>query len=304
MQAAIDCTAKNCAADPGNPNSTIARDHTNCLSRKCTKDYMVLLSSSLAPDKRCYTCLVMQLLSFETIADTATFCGTDPNPQFAFRGASPEVMLSKYPLSDTRAYVLPSFLYRRAVLGAKANIGTEGEPELVNVFCSQFSHVHGSMLPYTGPYGAAMTVDGIGEPLTGWASEQYLQAQRSIAWIKSRVVDNGLAIIAGDLASGDTDAPDLAEFNPATVRLFRATFPEAVPAGYQPACTCCAVPENPYGGSTSFWLAHIFTGRTMGVLSANRILTERNAVGLPEEPTQGPVSDHYGFRSVIFDPTW
>ncbi|MCU0694661.1 MAG: hypothetical protein MUF54_25060, partial [Polyangiaceae bacterium] len=44
MQAALDCTAKNCAADPGNTNSTIARDHTNCLSRKCTKDYTALLS--------------------------------------------------------------------------------------------------------------------------------------------------------------------------------------------------------------------------------------------------------------------
>ena len=303
LDAAIACITSNCAEEPGNADTPLGEIGANCFSSKCGNEFIPLVFGEEA-ERRCVSCLFVNLLSSETLADTQDLCANDPRPQYAFRGASPEIMLSKYPLSDMETYVLPSSAYRRAVLAAKANIGSEQAPEYVDVYCSQLSYIQGSTFPYPGVYGTETTVDGIDAPLTDWASEQYLQAQRAIAWIQNRGDASGMTIIAGDLSSGDADTSDLSELNPATVRLFRANFTEALSAGYAPVCNFCAFPENSYGGDNGFWLAHIFTsGRPLGVLSTEITLMDKS-VTLPEEPFEGAVSDNFGLRSVLFDPTW
>ena len=300
LDAAIQCMVDNCAEEIGNPDSPIGEIGGDCFSKKCPAQFLVMLSGE--QETRCLSCLIVNVLSSETMTDTRDLCLNDGRPQYAFRGASTEVMLSRYPLSDMESYVFPSTSYRRAVLSAKAEVATD---EFVDLYCTQLSYIQGSTFPYSGQYGLEMTVDGIAEPLTGWNAEQYLQAQRAVAWIQGRVSDGSLAIIAGDLSSGDADAADLGEFNPASVRLFRSSFDEALPAGYAPKCSFCPFPENPYGGEEGYWLAHVFTtGRDVGVLSLERTLTEKS-VSLPESPFEGTLSDNFGLRSkIIYGLTW
>jgi hypothetical protein len=300
LDAAIECVTANCAQDVGNADSPLGSIGADCFSKKCPAQFLVLLSG--AQETRCLSCLVVNLLSSETMNDTKDLCLNDGRPQYAFRGASTEVMLSKYPLSNMESYVLPSTSYRRAVLSAKAEVAPD---EFVDVYCAQLSYIQGGTFPYSGQYGADMTVDGIAEPLKGWNAEQYLQAQRAAEWIQSRVLSGGLAVIAGDLSSGDSDVADLSELNPASVRLFRSSFEEAIPAGYDPKCNFCPYPENPYGGEDGLWLAHVFTtGRDVGVLSLERTLTEKS-VALPESPFEGTLSDNFGLRSkIIYGLTW
>ncbi len=174
--------------------------------------------------------------------------------------------------------------------------------EPVDVFCANLSFIHGTTLPYAGAYGHETQVDGVPEPLTGWSSENYLQAQRGIDWIKSRAQPGRLAIVAGYLSSSDADAPGLTSLNPATTRLFRQTFSEAVAPGSEPDCDLCQFPENPYGAGGSFWLSHIFThGLDVRVVSSQRTLTEKS-VQLNEEPFQGTVAEHFGRRVELRYP--
>ncbi len=300
LDAAIECVTANCAQEIGNADSPLGSIGADCFSKKCTAQFLVLFNG--AEEKRCLSCLIVNLLSSETMNDTKDLCLSDARPQYAFRGASTEVMLSRYPLSDMESYVFPSTSYRRAVLSAKAEVAPD---EFVDVYCTQLSYIQGPTFPYSGQYGAATTVDGIAEPLEDWNSEQYLQAQRAEAWIKGRVSSGSLAVIAGDLSSGDSDTAALAELNPASVRLFRSSFEEAIPAGYDPKCNFCPFPENPYGAEDGLWLAHVFTtGRDVGVLSLERTLTEKS-VSLPESPFEGTLSDNFGLRSkIIYGLTW
>ncbi len=300
LLAAIACVTEKCAADPGNPDVPMGDVGADCFSKRCAAQFLPLLVG--AEEARCLSCLVVNLLSSETMTDTQELCLNDERPQLAFRGASTEVMLSKYPLSEMESYVFPSTSYRRAVLYAKAEVGPE---EFLDVYCLQLTYVQGSTFPYSGQHGQEMVVDGIATPLKGWASEQYLQAQRAVDWIKGRGSEGALAVIAGDLSSGDADTADLTELNPASVRLFRASFSEALVPGYVPSCNFCAYPENPYGSEDGFWLAHIFTsGREVGVLSTERTLMEKS-VALPVSPFEGTLSDNFGIRSkVIYGLTW
>jgi hypothetical protein len=300
LLAAIACVTEKCAADPGNPDASMGDVGADCFSKKCAAQFLPLLAG--AEEARCLSCLVVNLLSSETMTDTQELCLNDERAQFAFRGASTEMMLSKYPLSDMESYVFPSTSYRRAVLYAKAEVGPE---EFLDVYCLQLTYIQGSTFPYSGQHGKEMVVDGITTPLKGWASEQYLQAQRAVDWIKGRGSDGALAIIAGDLSSGDADTAELAELNPVSLRLFRESFVEALVSGYVPRCNFCAFPENPYGAEDAFWLAHIFTsGREVGVLSTERTLTEES-VPLPVSPFAGTLSDNFGIRSkIIYGLTW
>lgn len=305
MNDVIECVTNKCAQDLGNPDSQLGDKGSDCFATDCVGTFAPLLLGTYGDEgKRCFVCLLVNLLSSETLTDTASLCGTDPRDQFAFRGASTEIMLSKYPLSDTQSYVLPSTGYRRSILAAKANVGSADDPELIDVFCGQLSYIHGSTLPYVGQYGAETTAPEVEDPITGWSSENYLQAKRATEWIESTRDPDALTIIAGDLSSGDEDATGLTAQNPATVRLFRSTYAEALAPGYEPKCNFCAFPENPYGGESGFWLAHIFTaGPQVGVLLSERTLTEKS-VNLPADPFEGTVSDNFGMRAIVFEPTW
>ncbi len=303
--AALECVQKNCSTDPNSDGGTLVGG-AGCLSSKCLSNWLPMLMSADMDQKRCATCMIVNLLSEETVGSTKDECATNPKAGFSFHGELPMLMLSKHPLSNPEMNLLPSTSYRRGVLHAQMAVpGTDP----VDVFCSHFSYIQGTQFPYTGSYGLPTTVEG--EELKGWTSEQYFQGQRTLEWIKSRTGAGHLAVLAGDFSSSEEykvgDVVEVEALNPATIRLFRkdADLKEAIPADYAPVCNFCAAPENAYGSSSKFWLAHIFSwGRPVWVESFERLLTEKT-VPLPTDPFQGQVSDNYGVRSkIIYELGW
>jgi len=303
--AALECVQQKCSTDPSSDGGTL-QGGAGCLSSQCLSKMLPMITSPDMDQKRCATCMLVNLLSEETVGSTKNECATNPKAGYAFHGKSTMLMLSKYPLSNPEANVLPSASYRRGVLHAEMQVpGTDP----VDVFCSHFSYVQGFQFPYTGSYGLPTTVDG--EVLKDWASEQYLQGQRTLEWIKARTGAGHLGVLAGDFSSSEEykegDAVVVDALNPATIRLFRkdADLKEAIPADYTPVCNFCAAPENAYGGDSKLWLAHIFSwGRPVWVESFERLLMDKT-VPLPSEPFQGQVSDNFGVRSkMIYELGW
>lgn len=303
--AAMACIQENCSTDPNDPNALL-KGGADCLSSKCLSKLIGMIGSKDIQQRRCVACLLVNLLSEESMSGADQECTSNPKAGFAFHGASPDLMLSRYPLTNTESYVLDSTSYRRAILHATAEVA---EGVSVDVYCAQFSYIHGITFPYSGFYGAKTDVDGT--VVENWHSENYLQAQRTIAWIKGKQTDpNGIAVIAGDFSSSEevkeNDVVKIDSLNPVSMQLLRKEFAEAVPSGWQPVCNFCATPENPYGGKPAYWLAHIFTyGRKVGIDSFERTLTDNQAVELPEEPFKGSVSDNFGVRSkIVYQLGW
>jgi len=302
--AAMECIQTNCSTDPNDPNAKL-KGGADCLSSKCLTSLIVMIGSKDIAQRRCVACLLVNLMSEETLAGAGDECSLNAKAGYAFQGKSPELLLSRFPLTGTETYVLNSTSYRRAVLHATAEVA---EGVSVDVYCAQFSYIHGITFPYSGFYGAETNVDGT--VVESWHSENYLQAQRTIEWVKSRQAPQGIAIIAGDFSSSEevkeNDVVKVDSLNPVTVQLLRKEFVEAVPPGWQPLCNFCATPENPYGGKPAYWLSHIFTyGRKVGIDSFTRTLTDDQAVDLPEEPFKGTVSDNFGIRSkIVYQLGW
>jgi hypothetical protein len=301
-QAAADCVQVNCTDDPSSPNGALVSAGSGCMSSKCVGELLPGIMSTDPAQRLCTACIIASFLSEETPAGVVSQCSANPNGGFAFHGASTEIMLSRFPLTDTETYVLPSTNFRRAVLHAVAQI-PDGDP--VDVFCLQLPSIQDTLFPYGGFYGVETEVDG--EVLTTWKAEQYLAAQRALAWIKQRATPGRLAIIAGEFRSSELyppagDAIIVDELNPVSVRLFRGDpgLTEAVTDTWEPLCDWCAAPENPYNSSASFWTSHIFTmGSVAKIESFERILTDDNAVTLTEMPLHGPISGSFGLRSKI-----
>jgi endonuclease/exonuclease/phosphatase family metal-dependent hydrolase len=111
----------------------------------------------------------------------------------------------------------------------------------------------------------------------------------------------GRAVILGDFNTSAASAagqPTITEEAPETYTLLRASFREAIPAGFIPRCTYC--PDNPLTGNAApTWLDHIFLqGFTeASVRTAERTFTEPTVAVSGGAPV--PLSDHYGMRATL-----
>ncbi|MDW8248774.1 MAG: hypothetical protein RMJ98_05640 [Myxococcales bacterium] len=295
-QNALNCAQKNCVEPLNDPKGTLPSGNAGCLSSKCAAAFTTLLASPNLDNKRCYTCIIANLVSYRPIEDIKADCNTNPQAAFAHLGMGSTMMLSRFPIKETETYVLPSTMFRRTVLRATLQMPDE---ELVDVYCGHLSFVHGSTVPYTGLYGKGLTTP------VGWVNEQLLQAQRWVQFVKDRSKADRLVIIAGDAASSKEykDAsPPIPPLHPETFLTLEQSFFSGTAPGYTPACTICSSPENTYGGNSNAWTTFILTGGTVKPLiqSSSRTLKEQ-IVPIKDNGKDflGNVSDNFGFRSVI-----
>lgn len=299
LAAIMDCMVQNCSTVPGSDQGQATS--TECAVQKCTQAAVALLFGNDV-EQKCYGCAA-SLLPTETLAGIREQCTTDRRAGLAFGGQNGLLLLSRHPLDDTGAWVLPGTWNRRAVLRAKAKLPV-GEP--VNVFCTHLTEVYNlPAFPYTGLYG-----DGE-SGAKGWAREQLLQTQKLIAHVTAIAATDRRAVILGGFASG----PELTELAVQGVgveawTLLSGRFLEAVTASYTPACTFCTNGENPLAiRATSSWVDHVLMQgfKASQVIASSRSQTE--AVVTPTESSGGtdsdagttsvPLSDHYGMRSTL-----
>lgn len=297
--AVMDCMAQNCSTVPGSDQGQATS--TDCAVQKCTQAAASLLFGTDA-EKKCYGCAAA-LLPTETLVGIREQCTTDPRAGIAFGGQNGLLILSRFPLEDTGAWVLPGTWNRRAVLRAKA-VPATGTP--FHVFCTHLTEIYNlPAYPYTGVYGEGQTGG------KGWENEQLLQAHKLIAHVSSVAGAEGAAVILGGFAAG----PQLVEYaiepvGSAAWDLLSTRFDEALVPNHVAGCTFCTNGENPLAiRAPSAWVDHVLLqGIALDrVIASARVLTDAvvsppdatDAGGPDAAGTRVPLSDHYGMRATV-----
>jgi hypothetical protein len=263
-----------------------------CLSTNCAANFISLLAGD-ADHQRCYGCMGFSASSYETHAQTKTQCTTDIRDYRLFRGETPSIILSKFPIKSQETIILPATFNQRAVHRAEVEIESG---VTVDFYCAEMSPAYGTLLPNYSAY-ANGAVGG-----EDWHEEQKLQAQRTIDFVKAKSPGRP-AIIGGDWATSKADdANGISGENPALVDMLEKEFAPAVPLkGFVPHCTACAKPENPFNTEQSIWnLKSYLFNMPKGVDTASVFWTEA-VVPLPNG-TKGPLAHRFGYNARVIRP--
>ncbi len=299
-------SGKSCVSIPGSEDATVLS--TECVSKACVRQVGSLIYG--ADDaKRCYGC-VAPLLSGTKLSQIRSICTTNPKGGLAYGGQDGVMILSRFPLSNITAYVLPSTWTRRTILHADATLpnGTVG------IYCNHLSPIFNGeadpTLTYTGQYGA----DASGKEATGkdaWANEQLLQAKQLVAYV-TKTSGNGRAVILGDFNASRTDVAAGISLKGgdglATLDTLEQAFTPAVAANFKPECTFCTTNPNMTLADVaddSKSIDRIYMKSIAATAVTSTAVTRKAATidGVNEaddnKPVKVPLSDHYGLQSVI-----
>jgi hypothetical protein len=287
---AYACATASCS-DPTTGEITGGAD---CLSTNCLAPLLPLYAGDLQ-DKKCFDCILTRAVSYVPFTTAQTRCTTEVGNPFAFEGQTPAVILSKHPLLNTDAYVMPTTYWRRAFLYAQVQIDPDPSKPPLDYFCGQFT-AYITQMPYTGPYS---TQTGI----QGWADEETLGTAKLIAWAQQKSAGRPAVLSADWNTSAADPAAGLAAQNQPATDLLDAAFTLALPAGFTPQCTYCAAPENPYNGTApSVWLLRTYLANFPpdATQSAALFFTD-SPVPLPTGGA-GPLSNEFGWSVGVLRP--
>jgi endonuclease/exonuclease/phosphatase family metal-dependent hydrolase len=286
LDAALTCLQNSCSTVPGSADGFTTT--TDCAQTACGAPAAGLLLGGPAA-LQCFGCLAPQL-PVESFASMRNLCTTEINAGLAFRGENGLMILSRFPLSNTKMTVLPGTWNRRIVLQSTVTLenGTS-----VDVYCNHTSAIFdGLAFPYTGRYGCGKT------GAEGWAQEQKTQSQKLIEVVGASSATRP-AVILGDFNSSRA-APGVEAEAPENLDLLTSAFTLAAPPSFTPVCTLC--PDNNVAGAETppVWIDHIFVKNIplSAVKSLERTYTERT-VTVAGQPGPVNLSDHYGVRAVI-----
>ncbi len=286
LEAALTCLRENCSTVPDSDDG-----HTTsaaCAEAMCVESVAALLLGDDAA-LACYSCLTTALPT-DSFGDLRNLCTTQVGAELAFQGQSGVMILSKHPISNAEAFVMPGTWNRRIVAEATVTLPNDTE---VDVYCNHLTPIFDSLaFPYTGDYGA----DLLGAD--GWAAEQLLQAQKLIARVAARSGTETPAFILGDMNTGRPYMDVLEGEGVPTLDALEAAFTLAVTPDYVPACTHCPDNANVSDASVPVWIDHIL----MTNVPAENVLSTLLTYDEPTVDAGGtmvPISDHYGRRSVV-----
>jgi hypothetical protein len=320
-------------ADYTCPGSTVCTP-SSCLSSSCVSQFIPLVTSYPA----CFNCMVYNVLSFQTYAQLKANCTQSTLYPFAFNGADPVILASRFPFAKnadgsaaTDVLILPSTGYRRAVLHARVVPDAMDPSRTVDFFCGYYSSplLNGG-LPYTGSYGNNMTYADEPAPGTnGWRDEQNLQARRTVPFVKAHSM--GPTIIAGDwhssvhqpssITSPSTMTPwTIGDQSPEISQYFASSgFVAAHEAGWGYPCQFCpsvnagSSPPNPYNPPPAqqgvegfdFVTTYLYgSGFSASSVASESITNTATIVQYdPANPSlMGPISEYYARRIVLIRP--
>jgi hypothetical protein len=289
---------------------------TDCLSQNCSQYLGQLLLS--APYQGCFNCIVDYAASDQPYSAGQTACTMTVQQPFGFNGQLSNLILSRYPLTDTKYYIFPSTNYRQGALKATVVL----EDQSVDFYCTFLtSTLIASEQPYTGNYGNG------GSPSSevsggAYANEQLLQAQDLISWVQ-QTSGNMPAIIVGDWRSslaGPADAgpsnPEAGIFTspaaliPETQNLLAMAFQPATAPGWVPTCTYCPQTDNVLNvGQTSAYFMnqpYLYKWGTMPASAAqveSLLYTQPTmAVTFGDAGTFAPISQYFGLNIQVVRP--
>ncbi len=308
MNAALDCLKTNCMG--GNEDGKPDASFKTCIM-SCATSGLIPLITGTPDDRSCWSCIFTQMASYETVAWTRDKCANDPKARFVFRGADGAMVLSKRPISNPSAWVLPATEWRVSVLRAPITMDNGAN---IDTYCTVLTTPTTSCLtrPYTGQYGGTAGAPTDCNPQ--WTAELVLQSKKLVDHVKKSSIDVGsTAVILGDFYSGTGYSSGgnevlTAQYADAYQNLTGAFVP-AVPLDYAPVCTYCAN-ENPIitppGTPTTAdntWTSNVFLGHyPVSLVRSAGVLLNEPVIELPQ-PDAGtltiPLSQYYLFRSTV-----
>jgi hypothetical protein len=331
FQAAYQCALNSCNTQPGSDTGTIQGPLT-CLTKNCTPQLIPLFTTYPI----CLNCLIFNITSLQTYAQTKQNCSASTAYPIAAGGANASMLASRYPFASnpdgtpaTDVYYLPSTESRLSVLHARVLLNPDDATDTVDFFCGQFTTpLLIGALPYSGNYSNGRKYPDEPSGTNGWRDEQNLQAIRTISWVQ-KVSGGRPAIIAGVWSAGthypsSTMTPSAAtpwtigDQSPEVVQRFAVPFTAAHGPGWNYPCTSCpstnaSGPPNPYnpplppGIEGSDEATTYITGPGLGSASVTEeslLYTDDVVQYDPTDPQRlGPITEVYGRRVRIIRPS-
>jgi hypothetical protein len=314
---AFKCMEMNCDTTPGDPNGTLPGS-TDCLSSHCSGEFAALLLNTSY--NACFDCIVDYVASDQPFSAAQMACTTEMQTPYGFGGQLPNLILSRYPLVQTDALVLPSSQYRQGVLYAKVQL----EDQQVDFYCGFFSStLIAQVLPYVGAYGNGGN-PGISAEGGAYANEQYLQALDLIKWVKLKSGNNP-AIIVGDWRASigvpDAGPQGMGLFTsptdlvPGTVGTLKdaPNWTLVAAPGWTPQCTYCPQTENGLnvGQTVGYFMMQPFlynwgagaaqAAQVESLIYTNPQVTAGATSGF-DAGTQLPLSQYFGLNIGVIRP--
>jgi hypothetical protein len=304
IDAVFSCVEAYCSTKPNDPTGVL-QSSTDCLSENCAGPILALKADSVA----CYDCVVDAFASQEQWGASESACETNPTASTGFDGQNSSMILSRYALTNTDSFILPSTNYRRAVLYAQVQL----QDQSVDFYCGFFiTTLIASDLPFLGPYGGPDDAGLSSEQQ--YDNEQDLEAQQLIAWVQMKSAGRH-AILMGDWRSsvagtndggGATPAPE--DLNPMAMTMLGGAplFTAVSAANFPPQCNYCSAALNPYNGQDSYFVEQPFLynwpSPNGAVTSESLLFTDNTVVTLPGDAGTGPLSPYYGLNITVLRP--
>jgi hypothetical protein len=313
VNGAVSCAEQSCSTQPPGDGTGVLNGSTDCLVSQCAPAF-INLQTAMGNGIACFDCIVVNIASDQTFGSTQSTCMTNTAPPLGFNGAENSLILSRYPLAKTDALILPSTDYRRSVLYASVQL----EDQAVDFYCGfLMSTENATALPYVGSYG-----NGATDSQTGWDNEQLYEAQQLVVWVQKKSGSNP-AIVVGDWHASVGVDPDAGAAPPGTflpnslnlptmMALHPSGWTFAVPgptsgSAWQPQCSVCPPPENPYNGATDqyFFSQPILVNwpQPTTATTDESLIFSQNVIPLPgPDAGEGPLSPYYGVNFRVIRP--
>ena len=317
---AISCAEQYCSNQPAGDPTGVLIGSTDCLSNNCGGEFLNIQGAGSGDQgKACFNCLSVYIASQESFESMQTHCNNDTTPPLGYLGYNNSMIISKYPLVNEDVYILPSTLYRRAVLYAQVQL----EDQLVDFYCGfLITTLNAGILPYTGNYG-----NGATSSQDGWDNEQAFQAKKIIDWVAKKSGTKPAIVVgdwrsslgagAGDAGPGSTPQPGTISgtflpnaLNDTTMTNFKNAgwtfaFPSATSgSSWASQCNFCPASENQYNSDADSY----FVAQPMLVNFPSDSVTDESlfftdsSVALGTDAGLGPASPYFGVNVRVIRP--
>jgi hypothetical protein len=259
------------------------------------------------------SCLTDYIGTGGKYATAQNACTTTTQPPFGFNGQVSVMILSRYPLSNTDTYILPSTNFRQAVSYARVQL----EDTSFDFYCGFFSSTLVAATVQYPPWGFyGNDADPNASDQTGaYAQEQLLQADDLIKWVAKKSAGRP-AIITGDwrsglgvIGDGGLPPPDSGlyapptDLVPTTINKLLSPSSGFVPVAapnWIPQCNFCPQSENPEntGTMSGYFVLQPFLSNWG---SNSQAATIDESLLFTQPPAQ-PLSPYYGLNFHVQRP--